>query len=173
MKLYTQPNTNLYHAALIGDIELAKKSIAQGADPNYQELNRTVLQAAIICNQVEVAEFLLNNGADSNKKFPNGLTPLMEAKSAAMVKLLAEKGADFNVFDAERNNALQHYVVWNCLDAAREWLGLGWPVIKKNKKLVDRLLAKGRFEMITLLTGFEFKAENTMGRIVEFKMKFA
>jgi len=170
---YTQPNSNLYHAALTNDIELAKKSIVQGADPNYQEINRTVLQAAIICNNLEVAEYLLEIGVNPNKKFPNGLTPLMEASSGEMVRLLAEKGADHKVCDEESNNALRYYIEWDNLRAVREWLRLGWPVIQKNRKLLDRLLARGRFEMISLLTGYEFEAENTMGRIVEFKARYA
>jgi len=166
---YSLANSNLYHAALTGDIELARKSIAQGADTNYQEINRTVLQAAIISDNLEVAEYLLQHGAKPNLKSSEGLTPLMLADNAEMVNLLAKYGADPKACDKNRNNALRYFIACDCVDAVSEWLKLGWPEIQRNKRLLDRLLMKGRFEMISLLTGFEFKSEGTMPRIAEFK----
>ncbi|MDR3562134.1 MAG: ankyrin repeat domain-containing protein [Negativicutes bacterium] len=167
---YSQLNSNLYHAALTGDIELARQSIAQGADVHYRELNRSVLEAAVMGDNIEVAEYLLQHGADPNMKSTDGLTPLMQANSDNMVKLLDQYGADPKICDENGNTAFMYFAVYDIRNAIKAWLELGFPIARrKMKQLINQLLMKGRFEMISLLTGYQFKSENTIVRIAEFK----
>ena len=169
---YTLPNSNLYHAALTGDLELAQKSVAQGADVNYQEINRTVLMEAVIAENMEVAEYLLNNGADPNKGTKVDLTPLIQAESGEMVKLLIAHGADLKIGDGKRFSAATYYMCHNCLDALKAWMELGLPKPRVTMKLLNQLLISSKFEMITLLTGFDFKTKHPLEKMAEFKGKY-
>lgn len=168
---HTHLNEDLYHAVLIGDIKRAKECLANGGDPNYIEMIRTLLVVAVINDNLEMARLLLDHGANPNLKSKDGLTPLMEAHSRELVKLLAEYGADPNVTDG-RFKAIEYYIADNCLEAVKAWLELGWPVIRNTKKLLNRLLAKSRFEMISLLTGFQFETEHVFTRMAEFKARY-
>lgn len=168
---HTHLNEDLYHAVLIGDIKRSKECLANGGDPNYIEMIRTLLVVAVINDNLEMARLILDHGADPNLKSKDGLTPYMQAKSGAMVKLLAEYGANPNVSDG-RFKAIDYYVAYDCVDAVKAWRELGWPVPRNTKKLLNRLLAKGRFEMISLLTGFQFKTEHVFTRMAEFKARY-
>lgn len=169
---FTLPSSNLYHAALTGNMELAQESVAEGANVNYEEINRTVLQVAVATNKMDIVEYLLQQGANPNLKSSDTMTPLMFAESGEMVKLLAKYGADYKMTDGSRNNALRYFIEWDCLDAVMAWLQLGWPVIRKTKRLMDRLLTKFQFDMITLLTGYNFEAEHPLARAAEFKVRW-
>ncbi len=65
----------------------------------------TPLMVAIINAKLEIAEFLVENGADINAKDSLGVTPLMLAAlmQPRMVKFLVENGADIN---AENNDGV-------------------------------------------------------------------
>lgn len=169
---YTFENSNLFYAAEEGRLDLAQESLDKGASPDYSEIGLTTLIAAVIANHIELTRLFLEHGADPNLKSADGLTPLMQAKSAEMVKLLAEYGANPSICDGSRNSALRYFIESNCVDAVRAWLQLGWPVIRRTKKLLNRLLSKGRFEMITLLTGYQFEVEHPIKRIAEFKARW-
>jgi len=169
---YSLPNSNLYHAAVSGDIELAKQCIAEGADVNYREGEYTVLHASVWKDHQEVAELLLQSGANPNIKSTAGLTPLMDANTCEMLNLLALYGADPKICDGNRHTALSYYIVWDNLDAVMEWLQLGWPVICKTKRLLHHLLVTGKFDMINLLTGFDFTTDTETERVAEYMLHF-
>lgn len=81
----------MYLAATKGDIELVRYHVKNGVNPNYQhpEILSTALVASIINNHLEIAEFLLNHGADPHllSEFDN-LTPLQAAKKYKRDKLI-------------------------------------------------------------------------------------
>jgi ankyrin repeat protein len=59
------------------------------------------------CNAVDsVAHLLLQRGADANARDIDGVTPLMYASTAAVVKLLLAAGADVTAVDTEQQSAL-------------------------------------------------------------------
>lgn len=75
---------DMFHAACRGDVELVRFHIAQGIDVNYAhpEFLETALVAAILADQVEVAQLLLDSGADPELVSPmDRLTPLEAAQA--------------------------------------------------------------------------------------------
>ena len=92
----------LVAASSDGSTEIARLLIEKGAVVGARdESGFSVLEAAATMNNVEVARLLLANGADPNTPDDSGFTPLLQAaangdRSAAMVKLLLEHGADPN-----------------------------------------------------------------------------
>ncbi|MEM9921104.1 MAG: ankyrin repeat domain-containing protein [Bacteroidota bacterium] len=60
----------LFFACQKGDLELVKFYIRSGIDPNYQhpEFMTSPFLESIRCNQLDVAAFLLQNGADPHRK---------------------------------------------------------------------------------------------------------
>ena len=96
-------------AAYTGNIDLAKASIAGGADINYQGREGTGnshLWYAMAWGQEEMVRFLLDHGADPNGG--KGQNPLLSlchqinahkhSSNLAIAKLLLEHGADANVY---------------------------------------------------------------------------
>ena len=82
-------------AALKGQLDLAKKLVAKGADVN--KTGWTPLHYAASNGHVDVIKLLLENHAYIDAESPNGSTPLMMASmygNAQSVKLLIDEGAD-------------------------------------------------------------------------------
>ena len=82
-------------AALKGQLELATKLVAKGADVN--KTGWTPLHYAASNGHVDVIKLLIENHAYIDAESPNGSTPLMMASmygNAQSVKLLLEEGAD-------------------------------------------------------------------------------
>ena len=82
-------------AALKGQLDLAKKLVAKGADVN--KTGCTPLHYAASNGHVDVIKLLLENHAYIDAESPNGSTPLMMASmygNAQSVKLLIDEGAD-------------------------------------------------------------------------------
>ena len=73
------PARNIWQAATVGNIEAVKQHLAAGVDVDvkaewYDEW--TPLHYAAYSSQKEVAELLIDKGADVNAKDKNGKTPL-------------------------------------------------------------------------------------------------
>lgn len=82
-----------------GDLEALKVSIENGIDINSSEsgdFGSSLLHISIRFGQMEIFEFLLENGADKDFVDTVGWTPLMESvvdDKPAFGKILVEKGA--------------------------------------------------------------------------------
>lgn len=81
------------------------------ADPTWidktDDMQRTPLHLAARFNFMEVARWLLDQGADVNARCYNNFTPLLLAKDPEMIKLLLEHKADVNALDAFESTALR------------------------------------------------------------------
>lgn len=94
-----QRERDIYEAALNGDLDAVREDIEDGGHPVDQrggDFNHTPLGMAVMENQVEVAEYLIERGADVNAVSDNGVGPLhlaVRASAFESVKLLVEHGA--------------------------------------------------------------------------------
>ncbi len=105
-RLVMNINHKLMMACHCGDLNLVKRFISEGADPNYHDYtnsNFPLMEASYRYNN-EVIEFLIENGADINLRNKNGNTALhkavffMRTKSA---RLLIDKGANIYTVNNE------------------------------------------------------------------------
>jgi ankyrin repeat protein len=113
----TEDYTPVVAAATGGDLAAIQEAVQK--DPTlitYKEWdNATLLHDAVGHNQLDVAKYLLDNGADDNAVTTDGLTPLhMAAQNGniEMTKLLLQRGAKINAFDAKG---------WTPLDRPQKW----------------------------------------------------
>lgn len=102
------PSPVLAQAVIDEDLELVKKFLNQGADPNYD--NGIALYQAVNKGNNEIIKLLLDKGANPNLKAnPVGLgyiSPLAEASAngnLGTVKFLIDRGANPN--DGEQGNS--------------------------------------------------------------------
>lgn len=85
-----------------GDVGMARRAIANGADVNETGgiFNKSVLSQAAATGQLEIARLLIENGADVNVGARmTGVTPIVDAAYAGhrqVVQLLIQNGADVN-----------------------------------------------------------------------------
>ena len=120
----------LLDAASEGDIEAVKQQLAAGANANAQyNTGWTALHGAGgVLGHKEIAELLIQNGADVNAKAYFEKTPLHEAAQFGhkeVVELLIANGADVNAKNQWGETPLH--------DAASRGL----------KKIIELLIAKG------------------------------
>ncbi|BAV46469.1 hypothetical protein MesoLj113a_34410 [Mesorhizobium sp. 113-1-2] len=96
----------LFDAIAAGDKAGVERALASGADVDSRARDQaTLLIAAALDNQLEIAELLLGKGADVMARNSGGFTPLHAAAfsgSLPIAKLLLEKGA---VLDDAANKA--------------------------------------------------------------------
>ncbi len=98
--------TALMYLAILGQLDRAKKLIAQGAKVN--RLGWTPLHYAASRAQIEMAKMLIKQGAIINAPGPDGTTPLMMAAlsgSEDMVRLLMQNGADATMINLKHETA--------------------------------------------------------------------
>jgi len=88
-----------YDAATFGDLDTVREMLA--SDPalvrSKIEWGFTALHGVAGEEELEIAEFLLDAGADLNARNDEGITPLHLAACAEMVGLLVRRGADIDV----------------------------------------------------------------------------
>jgi ankyrin repeat protein len=88
-----------YDAATFGDMDTVRKMLA--SDPalvrSKIEWEFTALHGVAGEEQFEMAELLLDAGADPNARNDEGITPLHLAVYPEMVELLVRRGADIHV----------------------------------------------------------------------------
>lgn len=117
---------NLLGAVLSCNMTLVKMCLQSGSDINCKDkLNRSPLHLAIIWNNYQIIEYLLQNGADVNYIANNNQASyspqtscsslffnLHNSKNIKITKLLLDNNADINFIDHDEDSAL-HICCWN------------------------------------------------------------
>ena len=111
--------TTLWEAAYTGNLSFVKQALADGADANAREpQNETpLLTLAALMGHADIAELLIENGADVNALGGDGGTALHAAAflgRADAAKVLLDNGADATIRD--NNGSSPHEVLhldWN------------------------------------------------------------
>jgi uncharacterized protein len=88
-----------YDAATFGDLDTVRQMLAEDPALVHSKIKWgfTALHGVAGEEQFEMAEFLLDAGADPNARNDEGITPLHLAAYPEMVELLVRRGADTNV----------------------------------------------------------------------------
>ena len=140
----------LCEAAAAGDIDTVKALLIEDADPNARdrELGVTPLSWATLFNQVKVAEFLIQKGADVNARNRDGGTSLHGAAflgHADIAALLIQKGADVNAKNAKGESPLDvSKVDWGITQLIASWLEI---------ELDQDTVEAGRTAVVKILQG--------------------
>ncbi len=121
--------------------DVAIMTIKQGAYINWREEDQgwTLLIAAIYFEEDDVAEFLIDCGADLNLTDYSGRTPLMWAAirdNEDIAEKLVEKGAKIDIFDFKKLNAIQYAAIHDA-DGVAEML-LEVKAMRYRKKLKEQ-----------------------------------
>lgn len=129
------PNA-LDYAAKAGNIDAAKLILARAVTLGIkEEIIYSALHWAVISNQVEMAKYLLDEGAKiEGTDELGGYTPLMETSMLEMVQLLVKRGANVNAKN-KMNYTPLHKAVFNFMGAD--------PNEKNCEKILNLLLEKG------------------------------
>lgn len=129
------PNA-LDYAAKAGNIEAAKLILAKAVNLGIKdEIIYSALHWAVIANQVDMAKYLLDEGAKiEGTDDLGGFTPLMETSMLEMVQLLVKRGANVNAKN-KMNYTPLHKAVFNFMGAD--------PNEKDCEKILNILLEKG------------------------------
>lgn len=112
----------LVMAAWRGNIEAVKWLIDRGARINTRPRQWSALHYAVFAGQTEVADYLMEQGADIDALSTNGSSVLMMAiyeGHQSLAKKLIEKGADRTPKNDWGDGALEWSMRYNQLDIAR------------------------------------------------------
>ena len=119
----------IFSAIENGNLEMVRKLLEKGADPNLQDPNgRTLLHTAVIEVQVDIVHELINKGAQVNTEDNCKQSPLQDAaelvddvddqKEVAdleiIVKYLLKAGANPNVKDSDSDNKTPLHFAAQC-----------------------------------------------------------
>ncbi len=110
---------NIWSAAAAGDVEALNMHLTKGANVHFEDkaFGVTPLTSAALFGKTEIAELLIENGADVNQKNRDGGTALHGAAflgHADTARLLIENGADVNAENYEGDTPLNAaYVDWD------------------------------------------------------------
>lgn len=100
-----------YEAATFGDMDTVKKMLASDASLVHAKIEWgfTALHGVAGEEQLEMAEFLLDHGADPNAKNEDGITPMHLAVYPEMIELFVRRGGDIEI---RSNDGRTPLLVW-------------------------------------------------------------
>jgi len=106
------PNMDIHSATILGDLDAIKQHIAAGSDLDAKEptLGSTPLISAAVFGKTEIANALIEGGADVNLKNNDGSTALHSAAflcNVEIVEMLLANGADKELLNNYGSTALQ------------------------------------------------------------------
>ena len=125
-----------------------------GLNINYQDDDgNSLLLYAAMQGRWDIAEQLLNKGHDPNLKRYDNATPLVYAKTAESVKLLARYNA--SPYIKVKGHLPVMYIMGNDYEEAfQAYLDVwGHPYNSPSKKIAKTLLKRWQFDMFELYTG--------------------
>jgi ankyrin repeat protein len=112
---FAQDGSKLIESAMYQDMEALKSLVESGADVNYQDpkYGTTALMLASNYGFIDMARYLLDNGAKVNIQAKNGSTALSGAaqQSLELVQLLLDKGADVRLKTDEGITAFTNSII--------------------------------------------------------------
>ena len=112
----------LMHAAWRGQTAAVKWLLARGARVNGEPMHWSALHYAVFAGHGEIAELLLQSGADINARSTNGSSVLMMAVyegHEALARRLLARGADPSLKNDRGDGALEWAFKFNRLSIAR------------------------------------------------------
>ncbi|MEO8143581.1 MAG: ankyrin repeat domain-containing protein [Betaproteobacteria bacterium] len=112
----------LLHAAWRGHSNAVRWLLARGAKINSDPMQWSALHYAVFAGQAQVAQLLLDNGADINARSTNGSSVLMMAVYEGhepLVRQLLARGADRSVKNDRGDGALEWAFKYQRLGIAR------------------------------------------------------
>lgn len=155
-------NDNIIKAASDGNVALLQDSLSKGADPDYHLRDTSALQLAIANGHFEVANILIDAGANVNVRNRMSWRPIHEAARIGNLELmdkLIEKGARIYVSDDEGHSLVRVAIDNNQIDVLKKFISieanntegkdkegvtnLMAAVLSKNIEMVEILLADG------------------------------
>ena len=147
---------SIWSAAAEGNLNAVKKYLAKGIDINAKggSLKSSALLSATLYDQVEMVEFLIQNGADVNAKGDDGGTALHAAAFLGQyqaAKLLIQNGADVNA----RNNDGETVISGTMADWETTKFIAGILQLKLDREKIEI----GRTQIVELLRKNGAKAE--------------
>ena len=139
---------SIWSAAAEGNLNSVKKYLAKGLDINAKggSLKSSALLSATLYDQVKMAEFLIQNGADVNAKGDDGGTALHAAAFLGqyeIAKLLIQNGADVDA----RNNEGETVINGTMADWETTKFIAGMLQLKLDRESVET----GRSQIVELL----------------------
>jgi ankyrin repeat protein len=114
--------TPLMIASIEGNLPVAK-ALIQGRKAKVDHIGWTPLHYACAKGQLEIAQYLLANGATVDSFSPGNTTPLMMAVQSGneiLVKLLLDKGADLQLRNSQGLSAIDIAVIYE-----KPWIAEG------------------------------------------------
>lgn len=112
---FARDGSKLIESVMYQDMEALKSLVESGADVNYQDPQYGTTALMLACNYgfIDMAKFLLDNGAKVNIQAQNGSTALSGAaqQSLELVKLLLDKGADVQLKTEEGITAFTNSMI--------------------------------------------------------------
>jgi ankyrin repeat protein len=161
----------LHTAALVGNIDLAKRLITAGADVNTQnDAGWTALKQAVVTRKIEVVKYLIAAGADTKITDEKRNSLLMDSvNNAELTKLFLENGLDVNAQNESGWTALTYASCSSDTDVLKVLIASGADANLKDKDGKTPLMwaaISGNVDSVkTLLPlGIDVNAEDSNGK---------